>query len=55
MDAVAKALGMDRKTFGRRLHAIKGEAKGDVMVNREDGSVHDKATGDWMGNIFDED
>ncbi|CCQ75668.1 hypothetical protein [Magnetospira sp. QH-2] len=53
MDARAKALGMERKLFGKRLHAIKGSMKGDVEV-KDNGDVIDDETGEYIGNVFDE-
>jgi len=54
MDAVADTLGIDRKSFGDKLHAIKGGEKGDVKIDTNTGNVYDKETNEWIGNVHDE-
>jgi hypothetical protein len=56
-DAVARALGMTPRHFGRALHKIKAASDlsgADRVVIYSDGSVTD-GQGEVLGNLHDED
>ncbi len=56
-DAVARALGLSPRRFGRALHKIKAASDlsgADRVIIYSDGTVTDEH-GDPIGNLFDED
>ena len=50
-------LRLSKRTFNRAMHNIKKQVEGnsDLVFDIITGDVYDQRTGEWIGNLLDED